>query len=38
MRKRILAILGALAIFAAVFFGNRLIEKNQRPKPTFKSK
>jgi multidrug efflux pump subunit AcrA (membrane-fusion protein) len=36
MRKIILAILGALAIFAAVFFGNRLIEKNQRPKPTFK--
>jgi membrane fusion protein (multidrug efflux system) len=35
MRKIILAILGALAIFAAVFFGNRLIEKNQRPKPKF---
>jgi membrane fusion protein (multidrug efflux system) len=35
MRKIILAILGALAIFAAVFFGNRLIEKNQRPKPNF---
>jgi membrane fusion protein (multidrug efflux system) len=36
MRKIILAILGALAIFAAVFFGNILVEKNQRPKPKFK--
>lgn len=36
MRKIILAILGVLAIFAALFFGNRLVEKNKRPKPKFK--
>jgi membrane fusion protein (multidrug efflux system) len=35
MRKIILAILGALAIYAAFFFGNILIEKNQKPKPKF---
>jgi hypothetical protein len=32
MRKIILAILGALAIFAAAFFGNRLIEKKSKTK------
>jgi len=36
MRKIILAILGVLLVAAAVFFGNRLVEKNQKPKPTFK--
>ena len=36
MRKIILAILGVLIVVAAVFFGNRLIEKNQKPKPKFK--
>lgn len=36
MRKIILAILGVIAIAAAIFFGNRLVEKNQRPKPKFK--
>ena len=36
MRKIILATLGILVVLAAVFFGNRLVEKNKRPKPTFK--
>ena len=36
MRKIILAILGILCIAAAVFFGNRLVEKNKKPKPKFK--
>lgn len=36
MRKIILAILGVLAIVAAVFFGNRLVEKNQKPRQKFK--
>jgi multidrug efflux pump subunit AcrA (membrane-fusion protein) len=36
MRKIILAILGVLIISAAVFFGNRLVEKSEKPKPIFK--
>ncbi len=36
MRKIILAILGVLTVAAAVFFGNRLVEKNHKPKPKFK--
>lgn len=36
MRKIILAILGVLGVLAAVFFGNRLVEKNQKPKPKYK--
>lgn len=36
MRKIILAILGVLAIVCAVYFGNRLVEKNNKPRPTFK--
>ncbi|MFK8058843.1 MAG: efflux RND transporter periplasmic adaptor subunit [Polaribacter sp.] len=36
MRKIILAILGVLAIACAVYFGNRLVEKNNKPRPTFK--
>lgn len=36
MRKIILAILGILAILSAVYFGNRLVEKNNKPKPIFK--
>ena len=36
MRKFILAILGILVVAAAWFFGNQLIEKNQKPKPKFK--
>lgn len=36
MRKIILAILGVLLIFGAIFLGNYLIDKNQKPKPKFK--
>ena len=36
MRKIILAILGVLAIVAAVLVGNYIVEKNQKPKPKFK--
>ena len=36
MRRIILAILGVLVVVAAVFFGNQLVEKNQKPKPNFK--
>ena len=36
MRKIILAILGVLVVASAVFFGNQLVEKNQKPKPKFK--
>jgi len=36
MRKIILAILGVLVVVAAVFFGNQLVEKSQKPKPKFK--
>ncbi|WP_397445083.1 efflux RND transporter periplasmic adaptor subunit [Polaribacter sp. R77954] len=36
MRKIILAALGIAAIVGAIFLGNYLIEKNQKPKPTFK--
>ena len=36
MRKIILAILGVVAITAAVVGGNIIVEKNKRPKPTFK--
>ncbi|TMM30580.1 HlyD family efflux transporter periplasmic adaptor subunit [Polaribacter aestuariivivens] len=36
MRKIILAILGVLAIVGAVYFGNILVAKSNKPKPTFK--
>ncbi|WP_298766868.1 HlyD family efflux transporter periplasmic adaptor subunit [uncultured Polaribacter sp.] len=36
MRKIILAVLGVLTIVAAVYFGNILVEKNNKPRPTFK--
>ena len=36
MRKNILAILGLLLIAGAIFLGNYLIDKNQKPKPKFK--
>lgn len=36
MRKIILAILGVLAIVGAVFLGDYIVEKNQKPKPKFK--
>ncbi len=36
MRKIILAALGIAAIVGAIFLGNYLIDKNQKPKPTFK--
>lgn len=36
MRKIILAVLGILAIVGAILLGNYLIDKNQRPRPTFK--
>ena len=36
MRKIILAMLGILVIASAVFLGNYLVEKNQKPKPKFK--
>lgn len=35
MRKIILAVLGILCIVGAVFLGNFLIEKNQKPRPTY---
>ena len=35
MRKIILAILGVLTIVGAILLGNYLIDKNQKPKPTF---
>ncbi len=37
MRKIILAMLGILVIASAVFLGNYLVEKNQKPKPKFKT-
>ncbi|MBU3010960.1 HlyD family efflux transporter periplasmic adaptor subunit [Polaribacter vadi] len=36
MRKTILAILGIAAIIGAILLGKFLIDKNQKPKPTFK--
>lgn len=36
MRKIILAALGILVIVGAIFLGKLLIDKNQKPKPTFK--
>lgn len=36
MRKIILAIIGVLLIVAAIFLGDYLIEKNQKPQPKFK--
>ncbi|APZ45362.1 efflux transporter periplasmic adaptor subunit [Polaribacter reichenbachii] len=36
MRKIILAALGIAAIVGAIFLGNYLIDKNQKPKPKFK--
>ncbi|OAD46558.1 efflux RND transporter periplasmic adaptor subunit [Polaribacter atrinae] len=35
MRKIILAILGVLTVLGAILLGSYLIEKNQKPKPTF---
>ena len=36
MRNTILSILGILTIVGAIFLGNYLIDKNQKPKPKFK--
>jgi multidrug efflux pump subunit AcrA (membrane-fusion protein) len=36
MRKIILAVLGVLTIIGAIFLGNYLVDKNQKPKPKFK--
>lgn len=36
MRKIILAILGVLFIVGTIFFGNYLVDKNQKPRPTYK--
>ncbi|SDS40486.1 RND family efflux transporter, MFP subunit [Polaribacter sp. KT25b] len=36
MRKIILASLGILTIIGAIFLGKYLVDKNQKPKPTFK--
>ena len=36
MRKIILAVLGVLVILGAIFLGNYLINKNQKPRPKYK--
>ncbi|MEP5340377.1 MAG: HlyD family efflux transporter periplasmic adaptor subunit [Algibacter sp.] len=36
MRNVILSIIGVLAVVGAIFLGNYLIDKNQKPKPKFK--
>ena len=36
MRNIILSIIGVLTIVGAIFLGNYLVEKNQKPKPKFK--
>ena len=38
MRKIILAVLGVLFIFGAIALGKYYIDKNQKPKPTFRKK